>query len=274
MRPAQSTAMPKLSEQHLHEFAQTEAEIAEGLAFMDELLASLNKQSGETGANQLLKKLLPSPYLLHHICPNLLKRAHLHRNQFALLSHVPHVLRRIETRSFVKHPNLSRLALAGEYLASILYGMEVECFHMLCLDKNGRLKENVLLNRGVYDASIFSLRLLLEELRRVGPDCIILCHNHPAGSVKPSQEDLECTSEALYALTSEGVPLLDHFIVCNQGAVSMRANEFIPEHFWLDQNRGHRLLENFLSNENLPDRMLNRTQPSYLFQSMDDEPQA
>lgn len=264
-KPALWVKMAKLSVQHHERLNTIDAQIGECLSFMDELLAQAETKQGAYGSCRALKKLLPAPYLLHHVCPSIMPRDNLHIQEAALLSGVPCLLREIEMRTFVKHPNLSRLPLAGEYLSAMLYGQDVECFHMLCLDKNGHLKENVLLNRGVYDASIFSLRLLLEELRRVNPDCIILCHNHPGGSFRPSKEDLDCTAEAVYALTSEGVPLLDHIIVCSEGIVSLRSNEFIAERFWLNQKRGHRLLESFLSDENVPDRAVNRVRESYLF---------
>lgn len=257
--------MAKLSAQHAQQMQEFDRHAEDCLSFMEEMLDAAQKQRSASGSGQALKKLLPSPYLLHHICPGILQREHLHTEEAAALRGVPHVLRAAEMRTFVKRPNLSRLPLAGEYLSAMLYGLEVECFHMLCLDKNGCLKENVLLNRGVYDASIFSLRLLLEEVRRVQPECIILCHNHPGGSFKPSKEDIECTAEAIYALTSEGVPLLDHIIVCAGGIVSLRSSDFIQEKFWLNQKRGHRILESFLSEENVPDRKKNRLSESYLF---------
>lgn len=261
--------MPKLSDQHKHEIKRMEEEIDRCLDFMDRLLEMEGKESGVSGSGQAIKHCLPAPYLLHHICPTIVKRSALRREEAALLSHVPNVLREIEKRSFVKHPRLGSMTAAAEYLTSILYGMKVECFHMLCLDKTGRLKENVLLNEGVYDASIFSLRLLLEELHRVKPDCIILCHNHPGGSFKPSQEDLDCTAEALYALTAEGVPMLDHFIVCNDGAASIRNNGFIPEHFWRNQKKDHKLLLNFLTADGTADRANNRMRESCLFCKVD-----
>ena len=264
-KPVRWAKMAKLSEQHYNRQERFDAQIDECLSFMDDLLGMADRQRSMPGSNQALKKLLPSPYLLHHICPTIMRSENLHAQEAAMLSGVPQVLREAEMRTFVKHPNLSRLSLAGEYLSAMLYGLEVECFHMLCLDKGGRLKENVLLNRGVYDASIFSLRLLLEEIRRVKPDSIILCHNHPGGSFKPSKEDLDCTAETIYAMTSESVPLLDHIIVCSGGIVSLRANGFIAERYWLNQSRGHGLLENFLSEENVPDRARNRVKESYLF---------
>ena len=264
-RPALWAKMAKLSSQQLFHHQEFEDEISRGLSFMEELLRMAEKERSEPGCNQEIKKRLPSPYLLRHICPAIAKREQLTAEEAAALRGVPHVLREVEMRTFVKHPNLSRLSLAGEYLSAMLYGLEVEYFHMLCLDRQGHLKENVLLNRGVYDASIFSLRLMLEEIRRVEPDCIILCHNHPGGSFQPSAEDIDCTAETIYALTAEGVPLLDHFIVCNEGAVSMRSNGFIEEKYWLNQRRGHAILAEFLSEENVPDRTANRTNESYLF---------
>jgi len=46
-----------------------------------------------------------------------------------------------------------------------------------------------------------------------GACAIILCHNHPSGSVNPSGEDLTITKRVRVAADLLGIPLLDHIIV-------------------------------------------------------------
>lgn len=42
---------------------------------------------------------------------------------------------------------------------------------------------------------------------------IILCHNHPSGSEKPSQADINMTENLKDACKLMDIPLLDHIIV-------------------------------------------------------------
>ncbi len=55
---------------------------------------------------------------------------------------------------------------------------------------------------------------------------ILVCHNHPSGSViMPSHEDLQTTKQLLRAGKILGVNLIDHLIFSpNQNAYSVRAN--------------------------------------------------
>jgi len=46
-----------------------------------------------------------------------------------------------------------------------------------------------------------------------GACAIILCHNHPSGSVGPSGEDLTVTERVKVAADLLGIPLIDHIIV-------------------------------------------------------------
>lgn len=41
----------------------------------------------------------------------------------------------------------------------------------------------------------------------------VLVHNHPSGSLDPSQEDIEVTKETMAACRAVGVPILDHVIL-------------------------------------------------------------
>jgi DNA repair protein RadC len=51
---------------------------------------------------------------------------------------------------------------------------------------------------------------------------IILCHNHPSNSCKPSDEDVETTRQLLEAAGYIGISILDHIIVTKSGYYSFR----------------------------------------------------
>lgn len=52
--------------------------------------------------------------------------------------------------------------------------------------------------------------------------CIIVAHNHPAGTLAPSGEDIDTTKKLVEAGRLIGVPLLDHIIVAKSGFYSIR----------------------------------------------------
>ncbi|MSR88379.1 MAG: DNA repair protein RadC [Candidatus Margulisbacteria bacterium] len=49
---------------------------------------------------------------------------------------------------------------------------------------------------------------------------IVVAHNHPSGSLTPSQEDLEVTEKLIQAGKILGIPLLDHIIFSTKGFYS------------------------------------------------------
>ena len=51
---------------------------------------------------------------------------------------------------------------------------------------------------------------------------IILVHNHPSGSLKPSQEDINVTKQLLEASKIIDIPILDHCIIANDNITSIR----------------------------------------------------
>lgn len=51
---------------------------------------------------------------------------------------------------------------------------------------------------------------------------LILCHNHPSGSLEASNEDVKLTRQLAEAGEMLGIPLIDHLIVGGQGISSMR----------------------------------------------------
>jgi DNA repair protein RadC len=57
---------------------------------------------------------------------------------------------------------------------------------------------------------------------------LIIAHNHPSGSLKPSQEDIELTQSLHQALELIDVHLLDHCIVSKNGGISFLDLNLMP----------------------------------------------
>lgn len=193
-----------------------------------------------------LKSHYASADALFAVAPHMLERAELRPNDALLLSKLPELNRHIALSRFGAHPRLHRLSLASDYLVANFHGLKVERFYLLCLDIRGRLMERVFLQEGTLDGALFSLKHVLSELMRVHPAAALISHNHPGNTLRPSQEDIDCTLDLLRALDAVGIPLLDHIIVAGQSAVSMRENGFVPTALWARQQPQSALLRNWL----------------------------
>ena len=58
---------------------------------------------------------------------------------------------------------------------------------------------------------------------------IILCHNHPSGSLDPSNADIQMTKQLIEAGELLGIKMLDHLIVSDKGYKSLRDNCKFPD---------------------------------------------
>ena len=194
---------------------------------LDGLLGHMHPKQDMHAVVRRLRENYASADALFAVSPHMLEQAGLHPHDALLLSKLPELNRHIALERFGAHPRLHRLPLASDYLAANFHGLKVERFYLL-------------------DGALFNLKHVLSELMRVGPAAVVISHNHPGGTLRPSQEDIDCTLSLLRALGVVGIPLLDHVIIAGSSAVSMRENGYVPTALWLDQAPEHRLLREWL----------------------------
>lgn len=163
-----------------------------------------------------------------------------------LISIVPDLIRHIERVKFGEHPSIATLLDAEGFMAMRYIGVNIEQFYMLALDSSGRLIECVHLQSGSEDSAPFYLRHVLAEIVRTNARAIVISHNHPNGTARPSQADIECTLTLMEALRTIGTPLLDHVIMLGRRALSVRGFGYIMEGKWLAQAPGNPLLTRWL----------------------------
>ena len=159
-----------------------------------------------------------------------------------LLSHIADVTRYADQTRHSRHPRLDTFQQAVNYLVSNFHGLQTERFYMFCLDKHGRLKEKVFLYEGTADCTLMNLRKLLQEAVRISPAMVLLAHNHPGGTMLPSQDDITSTRDAMRALSAMGIPVLDHLIIAGGRSISLRMSDYIPESEWVKQQSDNRFL--------------------------------
>lgn len=110
--------------------------------------------------------------------------------------------------------------IVRDYLKVKLGGLEHEVFAAIMLDSQHRVIEYVELFRGtVNSTSVYPREVIKEALARnaAGMLCV---HNHPSGSLEPSQADLLLTKTLYSALQLVDVRLLDHLIVAGDNVLS------------------------------------------------------
>lgn len=69
------------------------------------------------------------------------------------------------------------------------------------------------LSHGTFNATFMQPREIFTQLCLCGATAFIVAHNHPSGSVEPSQEDIEVTQRLKKTGEMMNITLLDHIII-------------------------------------------------------------
>jgi len=109
-----------------------------------------------------------------------------------------------------------------QYLQLYLAAHAYESFAVLFLDNGNRLIALEELFRGsLHEASVYPREVALRTLYH-NASAVVLAHNHPSGNVQPSNTDVTLTRTLQAALALIDVYVLDHIIVAQGKAFSMR----------------------------------------------------
>lgn len=95
---------------------------------------------------------------------------------------------------------------------------------MLLLNRQNKVIKEVKLTSGTGTASVFDTKQAIKHAILENSEGIILCHNHPSGTLKPSPQDDQITRNLHEAAKFMNMRLLDHVIVTANGFYSYNDN--------------------------------------------------
>mgnify|MGYP003306299137 CR=1 FL=1 len=110
------------------------------------------------------------------------------------------------------------------FMRPILMGKQHEECWVLYLTSSNRIIEHTMVSRGGVQATVVDHRLIVKRALELLAVNIILVHNHPSGSVEPSQPDKILTRKVKEAAALFEISLLDHIIISSEGSYSFRRN--------------------------------------------------
>lgn len=92
-----------------------------------------------------------------------------------------------------------------------------EEFYAIPLNKANKPLGAIKLSDGGIAATVVDVRILLASLLKSLATGVIIAHNHPSGTLKPSQSDLALTENIKKACSFFEIKLLDHLILSPTG---------------------------------------------------------
>lgn len=109
---------------------------------------------------------------------------------------------------------------AFEYLKD-MRNLPKENLRGIYLNSHFRVIHDEIISVGSMTANIVHPREVFKPAIEHGAVALIVAHNHPSGSVKPTQSDIDVTDQLIKAGKILGIDLLDHIIIAKNKFVSV-----------------------------------------------------
>lgn len=101
----------------------------------------------------------------------------------------------------------------------------LEEFKVMSLDRQMRLNAISTISKGGMAGTVVDLKILFATALLSKAQCIIIAHNHPSGTLKPSKQDIAITEKIKEAGDILDIPLKDHIIVTEDSYCSFNEND-------------------------------------------------
>jgi len=106
------------------------------------------------------------------------------------------------------------------YLRTALKDYRHEVFAVIFLNRANKINHFEIVSAGGITGTVADPRVILKKALEENAVSIILCHNHPSGSLKPSRADEELTTKIKEAAKYFDIKVIDHIIVSEDGYYS------------------------------------------------------
>lgn len=107
-----------------------------------------------------------------------------------------------------------------ELMQPIIGELSHEEFWIVYLNNSNKVLKKIQLSKGGIIGTLVDVRLVLKAALQIGAVGLILTHNHPSGSLKPSQADKKITQKLKIASETIDIKVLDHLIITEKAYFS------------------------------------------------------
>lgn len=94
-----------------------------------------------------------------------------------------------------------------------LSDLRVEEFWVVHLNRANKVISKQRISSGGMTGTVVDTRIVFKDALDHAATCIILCHNHPSGQLKPSQADIDLTKKLSQAGKLMDIQVVDHLII-------------------------------------------------------------
>ncbi len=115
-----------------------------------------------------------------------------------------------------------------DYLLHSMRGLKKEVFTAIYLDSSHAIIDSEIIAEGTINVNTIYPRELVKRALELNSSALIVAHNHPSGSLQPSDKDRHLTSTLCLSCSLMQIQLLDHLII-GDGFYSFADNGILSE---------------------------------------------
>ena len=132
--------------------------------------------------------------------------------------------RRRRSTDAQERPSITTSASAHELIRSKLAELPNEVFWLILLDRGNRLLELRKVSEGGLHGTVADPKVIFKMALDHRASSVVLCHNHPSGQLRPSEEDIRLTRKLTDGGRLLDIAIHDHLIVASSGYYSFADN--------------------------------------------------
>jgi len=121
--------------------------------------------------------------------------------------------RRRKTSDVEKRVKVTSSKDAYNSIAPVLSDLQHEEFWVIYLNRNNEILKQENISKGGVSGTVADSKIIFKRAIEMLASAIILSHNHPSGSLKPSKADIQLTKKLKEAGSMLDIPVLDHLII-------------------------------------------------------------
>ncbi len=121
--------------------------------------------------------------------------------------------RRRRLEEALEKPKISSSRSVFDVMQPIIGELQHEEFWIIFLNNANKIQLKTQMSKGGITGTLVDTRLIFKQALELAATGLILCHNHPSGTLKPSSSDKQLTSKIKKGGDVLDIKVLDHLII-------------------------------------------------------------
>lgn len=128
--------------------------------------------------------------------------------------------RRRRSEDALEKKKITSSASVFELMQPVIGDLPHEEFWIIYVNNSNKVIQKNQMSKGGITGTLVDVRLVLKTALEVGATGLILTHNHPSGTLHPSEADKNITQKLKVAALSLDIKVLDHLIIAEKAYFS------------------------------------------------------